>query len=186
MSHKSFPIYPSNSMEGTVGKHTMIRYWTCPESNHAMPNQALRQRLPHRSGSTTEYFVFATSLTQRTIMKQINCAGTPYEIGFQHGQATKTEIGRGLNFYADLFSEKAGLSWSQACDVAAKFDTLLQNDWPAYREEIQGKQMRVTSQDRCLPQSILLGFRASLKQIYGMSHLDTHCSYWPFKRYLGC
>ena len=82
-------------------------------------------------------------------MKQVNCEGTPYEIGVQHGKAARSEICRGLDFYADLFSQNAGVSWSQACDIAAKFDALLQNDWPAYHEEIKGEQKMTVSQDLC-------------------------------------
>lgn len=72
-------------------------------------------------------------------MKQLYCSATPFAIGFQHGQAAKVEIDRGLVFYRDLFQKTSGLSWSEVCDTAAKFEPVLQKGWPQYCEEMRGR-----------------------------------------------
>lgn len=72
-------------------------------------------------------------------MKQIHCSGTPSAIGSQHGQEAKAEIDRGLAFYSELFQKRSGLSWSEVCDVAAKFEPMLQRNWPQYCEEMRGR-----------------------------------------------
>ncbi len=75
-------------------------------------------------------------------MKQIYCSGTPSAIGSQHGQAAKVEIDRGLGFYRELFQNTSGLSWPEVCDVAAKFEPVLQKGWPQYCEEMRGRLAR--------------------------------------------
>ena len=72
-------------------------------------------------------------------MKRIDCVGSPFEIGLQHGKVARTEIGRSLEFYADLFNKHAGRSWSQVCKVAAEFDPMLKRDWSDYCEEMRGE-----------------------------------------------
>ena len=76
-------------------------------------------------------------------MKQVDCHGTPYEIGNHHGNATKSEISRGLKFYTNLFEKKTGLSWSEVCAVAERFNDVLQKDWPRYCQEMQGKVIEI-------------------------------------------
>lgn len=61
------------------------------------------------------------------------------QIGLQHGRAAKIEIEQGLRFYETLFQKTANLSWSQACDTAAKFELLLSKDWPDYCTEMKGR-----------------------------------------------
>ena len=73
-------------------------------------------------------------------MKRLYCAGSPFDIGFQHGKLAQTEIGRCVAFYADLFVKSAGLHWDEVCSIAAKFNELLGSVWPEYVEEMQGKQ----------------------------------------------
>ena len=75
-------------------------------------------------------------------MKQVDCHGTPYEIGSQHGNAVKPEISRGIKFYANLFEKKTGLSWSAVCAAAEKFNGILQNDWSRYCQEMQGEAIQ--------------------------------------------
>lgn len=72
-------------------------------------------------------------------MKRIYCIGTSFEIGFQHGKAAQIEIGRSLAFYTDLFLRNAGLSWSEVCDTASKFNKMLYKDWSGYVEEMRGE-----------------------------------------------
>ncbi|KAL8951072.1 MAG: hypothetical protein Q9222_002912 [Ikaeria aurantiellina] len=71
-------------------------------------------------------------------MHEIYCHGTPYETGFQHGQAAESEIARGIHFYKQLFLETNKLSWEQVCDIAQKFSQPLAKKWPEYNDEIQG------------------------------------------------
>lgn len=82
-------------------------------------------------------------------MKRIQCSGTPFEIGLEHGRIAKTEVGRCLDFYRDLFLKTAALSWSEVCDTAVKFDRMLQNDWPDYCEEMRGEHMICISPSYC-------------------------------------
>lgn len=72
-------------------------------------------------------------------MKRINCVGDPFEIGLQHGTAARTEIGRSLEFYEDLFNKNSGKSWFEVRDIAAQFDPMLREDWPEYFEEMRGE-----------------------------------------------
>ena len=76
---------------------------------------------------------------QKHIIKFSKCSGAHFsQIGLQHGRAAKIEIERGLRFYENLFQKTANLSWSQACDTAAKFEPLLSEDWPDYCTEMKG------------------------------------------------
>ena len=72
-------------------------------------------------------------------MKEVLCSGTPFEIGIHHGRVAKSEIDRALKFYRDLFMKTAHLSWSEVCAIAAKFAQILNGEWLAFHEEIQGK-----------------------------------------------
>ena len=87
--------------------------------------------------------------SNRTIMMQIQCSGTPYEIGLEHGKAAKIEVCRSLKFYADLFLKSAGLSWSEVCDTAVKFDEMLQEGWPVYWEEMRGEPVNRLPETLC-------------------------------------
>ena len=72
-------------------------------------------------------------------MKQIKCSGVPFELGTQHGIAAKDEIHGSLAFYETLFKKISGLSWSDVCEVATKFEPILQQSWPHLCEEMQGE-----------------------------------------------
>ncbi|SMQ55588.1 unnamed protein product [Zymoseptoria tritici ST99CH_3D7] len=71
-------------------------------------------------------------------MLRIECSGTPYEIGLQHGQEARVQISRSIMFYADLFLKEAKLDWYQVQSLAMKFEPVIREKWPAYMEEMRG------------------------------------------------
>ncbi|KAF3051106.1 hypothetical protein E8E11_004820 [Didymella keratinophila] len=68
----------------------------------------------------------------------VECKGTPYEIGFQHGRAAQSQIERCIAFYAKLFLKNCKIEWPQVLQHASKFEQQAKSKWPAYHEEIQG------------------------------------------------
>ncbi|KIW17136.1 hypothetical protein PV08_04327 [Exophiala spinifera] len=71
-------------------------------------------------------------------MLSVNCQGTPYEIGVQHGTAAKDHVARCIDFYASLFEKTSKLDWAQVQDIASSFSDHIKSTWPAYHEEMQG------------------------------------------------
>ena len=91
-------------------------------------------------------------------MRHITCSGpTPYDIGFQHGSAAKTEVHRCIQFYRSLFEKTAHLDWDDVLKIADKFDEVYRVDgddghdgesvgqedemrglWRDWREEMRG------------------------------------------------
>ncbi|KAI1618598.1 peptidase C45 acyl-coenzyme A:6-aminopenicillanic acid acyl-transferase-like protein [Exophiala viscosa] len=71
-------------------------------------------------------------------MLTVECSGTPYEIGVQHGTAAKAHIERCIAFYAGLFEKTSKMDWPQVQDVARSFDAHIESTWPTYHEEIKG------------------------------------------------
>ncbi|KAI9753768.1 MAG: hypothetical protein M4579_005002 [Chaenotheca gracillima] len=74
-------------------------------------------------------------------MLHVECRGSPYEIGQQHGSVAKEQVAHSVEFYKALFQEAAGLSWADACDVAVKFLPLLEGkaEWRELVDEMMGK-----------------------------------------------
>ncbi|KZM23548.1 uncharacterized protein EKO05_0011252 [Ascochyta rabiei] len=68
----------------------------------------------------------------------VECKGTPYEIGFQHGQAAGEQINRCIAFYAILFQKNCKQTWPQVLDHASQFEQQAKAKWPAYHEEMRG------------------------------------------------
>ncbi|KAF1925665.1 isopenicillin N acyltransferase [Didymella exigua CBS 183.55] len=68
----------------------------------------------------------------------IECRGTPYEIGVQHGRAAQLQIDRCIAFYANLFLQNCKLEWPQVLQRASEFEQQAKAKWPAFHEEIQG------------------------------------------------
>ncbi|KIW56362.1 hypothetical protein PV05_05027 [Exophiala xenobiotica] len=71
-------------------------------------------------------------------MLSVDCRGSPYEIGVQHGTAAKTHIERCIEFYASLFQETSKLDWPEVQDIAGSFSEHIKKTWPEYHEEMQG------------------------------------------------
>lgn len=72
------------------------------------------------------------------ILHTFNSTRSISQIGHTHGKEAKVEIDRGLLFYQDSFQKAAGLSWSEVCDTAAKFEPLLRREWKGYCGEMEG------------------------------------------------
>ncbi|KAI8942188.1 hypothetical protein NX059_000275 [Plenodomus lindquistii] len=68
----------------------------------------------------------------------VECKGTPYEIGQQHGTAAKAQIGRCIDFYAGLFLKNCKQTWPQVLQHASRFEEQAKANWPMYHEEICG------------------------------------------------
>ncbi|KAF2269990.1 peptidase C45 acyl-coenzyme A:6-aminopenicillanic acid acyl-transferas-like protein [Lojkania enalia] len=71
-------------------------------------------------------------------MLVVECKGTPYEIGCQHGSAAKVQVDRCIVFYAALFKKNCKIDWPQVREHAAKFERHARQEWPAYHEEMRG------------------------------------------------
>jgi len=48
-------------------------------------------------------------------------AGTPFEIGLQHGRSAVERVHKSLDFYRLAFLEKANLQWAKALEIAESF-----------------------------------------------------------------
>ncbi|KAF1985274.1 AAT-domain-containing protein [Aulographum hederae CBS 113979] len=71
-------------------------------------------------------------------MLEIKCSGTPYQIGFKHGNEAKVQIERCITFYAGQFKKNAKLDWSEVKPTALQFEPIIKSKWPAFLEEMQG------------------------------------------------
>lgn len=71
-------------------------------------------------------------------MLQIECNGSPAEIGYRHGQQAASQVQGTKDFYADYFSKSAKLDWPAVRDVAGRFAANIREKWPRYYEEMQG------------------------------------------------
>ncbi|KAI4629640.1 uncharacterized protein J4E87_002826 [Alternaria ethzedia] len=68
----------------------------------------------------------------------VECKGTPYEIGYQHGKAAKLQIARCIEFYACLFLKNCKKRWPQVLQHASTFEQRAKAQWPNFHEEMQG------------------------------------------------
>ncbi|ETI27535.1 hypothetical protein G647_09726 [Cladophialophora carrionii CBS 160.54] len=71
-------------------------------------------------------------------VKHIQCSGTPYEIGYLHGQGAKTQVHGSIAFYGAFFKERTKLAWSEVRDVASRFVPFIESAYPEYVEEMHG------------------------------------------------
>jgi len=71
-------------------------------------------------------------------MLTINCSGSPYEIGFEHGQKAASLVARSIAFYKDLFQKKSKMDWSEVKQTALKWAPHLHEHYPALEEEMKG------------------------------------------------
>lgn len=68
----------------------------------------------------------------------IHASGTPYEIGFAHGQGAKEQIRYSLDTYRAMFWDYSSISWEKACRYARTFIPAINAYDPDYMEEIRG------------------------------------------------
>jgi isopenicillin-N N-acyltransferase like protein len=47
-----------------------------------------------------------------------------------------------MSFYAGLFAETAKMDWPKVQELAMTFEPVMRRKWPAYLEEINGKNVR--------------------------------------------
>lgn len=71
-------------------------------------------------------------------MLHVNCSGTPYEIGQQHGQQAAAQVKGSIAFYEDFFKRQTGKSWSDVQEIAKSFVPYLEGAWPEYLDEMRG------------------------------------------------
>ncbi|KAF2153126.1 AAT-domain-containing protein [Myriangium duriaei CBS 260.36] len=73
-----------------------------------------------------------------TTLPQIECFGTPYEIGFAHGTQARTQIAGSIRFYTRLFQENCKKSWPEVQTIADQFVPQIRKSWPDLLEEMEG------------------------------------------------
>ncbi|GAP92817.1 putative isopenicillin-N N-acyltransferase [Rosellinia necatrix] len=71
-------------------------------------------------------------------MLEINCTGTPYEIGVAHGRTARAEIAGSIDFYAGLFQSSCALPWPEVAREAARYVAPLEALAPRHLDEIRG------------------------------------------------
>ncbi|KAF7544107.1 hypothetical protein G7Z17_g10212 [Cylindrodendrum hubeiense] len=71
-------------------------------------------------------------------MLEIQCTGTPYEIGHQHGTGAKDKVVGSLAFYRDLFRTTCDMDWTEVSQQALKYVQPLEEICPLFVEEIRG------------------------------------------------
>ncbi|EXJ57394.1 hypothetical protein A1O7_07741 [Cladophialophora yegresii CBS 114405] len=71
-------------------------------------------------------------------MFAIQCEGTPYEVGFQHGAALTAQIQDSVDFYTWMFKKYTGKDWKDILVVAEEFAGQIGHRWPRFYDEIRG------------------------------------------------
>jgi isopenicillin-N N-acyltransferase-like protein len=71
-------------------------------------------------------------------MLEVSCSGNPLQVGVQHGEAAKAQIGRGTKFYQNLFQEKCQMNWEEVKAFGMKYQPYLEANWPQYVDEMRG------------------------------------------------
>lgn len=81
--------------------------------------------------------------------KKIILKGTPYEIGFQHGEAVKEKIHTSIQTYAKMFEDTAFITWQQAIEKAKQHLDAIEKYNSRYLDEMEGlaKGAGVTFED---------------------------------------
>jgi len=72
------------------------------------------------------------------MMKVLNLAGTPYEIGLKHGKDAKNEVGYSLDSYEKLFYHDANITWKQARELAKKHLDAIEKENVDLIKEMEG------------------------------------------------
>ncbi|KAF3384176.1 Acyl-coenzyme A:6-aminopenicillanic-acid-acyltransferase 40 kDa form [Talaromyces pinophilus] len=72
------------------------------------------------------------------MLQQLECEGTPFDIGKQHGTAAKEKIVRCIAFYASMFKQHCRLSWLEVRTAVQPFEEKIRKTWPDLHDEMQG------------------------------------------------
>lgn len=68
----------------------------------------------------------------------LKLGGSPYEVGFQHGELAKERIQKSLDIYRLAFFEMANIQWNKAIEVGKTFVPIIQEYDPEAIEEVRG------------------------------------------------
>ncbi|KAG0646072.1 Acyl-coenzyme A:6-aminopenicillanic-acid-acyltransferase 40 kDa [Hyphodiscus hymeniophilus] len=71
-------------------------------------------------------------------MLEVLCTGSPHQVGVQHGEAARQQIGRAIIFYQKLFQEKCTMDWEEVKVFGLKYQPYLQASWAQYVDEMRG------------------------------------------------
>jgi len=95
----------------------------------------------------------------------VNCSGTPWEIGFEHGQKAATQIKNSLEFYVGLFKKVTNLDWPEIRETAMQFVPLLEERYPWLEEE-----MRAIAVGAGVDYADVLALNLRLEIMFGLFH----------------
>ncbi|GAA6025232.1 hypothetical protein JCM10207_001411 [Rhodosporidiobolus poonsookiae] len=68
----------------------------------------------------------------------ISVAGSPREMGIQHGTKAREQVKGSIEAYKSIFNDLTGLSWDRVLQAARLFDAPLRKQHPDLIEEIEG------------------------------------------------
>ncbi|GAA5912654.1 hypothetical protein JCM6882_004702 [Rhodosporidiobolus microsporus] len=68
----------------------------------------------------------------------ISVAGSPREMGVQHGTKAREQVWGSIEAYKSIFQDLAGLSWDRVLEAARLFDAPLRSGHPDLVEEMEG------------------------------------------------
>ena len=68
----------------------------------------------------------------------VEIEGTPFEIGFQHGELFKDKILNSIQCYKEMFMDYSNLEWSRAKKLSTRVVEVIRDYNPDYLEEIRG------------------------------------------------
>lgn len=71
-------------------------------------------------------------------MKILNLSGSPYEIGFNHGEQAKSEVESSIIAYEKLFYNKVDITWNQAKEMGKKHLDAIEKTNIDLIEEMEG------------------------------------------------
>src|SRR5699024_111932 len=71
-------------------------------------------------------------------MKTLGLSGSPYDIGFTHGEQAKKEVDFSLDSYEKLFFDGANISWNQARELAKQHLPAIEKVNVNLAEEMEG------------------------------------------------
>lgn len=71
-------------------------------------------------------------------MPLIDVRGDARECGRQYGEAARAQIAKGIEFYAQSYARKAGLTWQQVLDYTPQWLPFIDKYLPSIIEEVRG------------------------------------------------
>lgn len=71
-------------------------------------------------------------------MLELQCKGSPFKVGLQHGEGAADLVKGSIDFYADMFKKYTGKAWEDILPIASEFEINLREKWPLLYEEMEG------------------------------------------------